>query len=304
MTIGAIVMFCLGALVTVTSQFNASLGRRLGVWRATFNFMLTGAVASLGVAFVLHGLPRFAGAGLEPYHALPGLLNVLTVAAVVVLVNRQGAMLTTAGVFTGQVVNGFVLDSLGAFGLPVIQVTAVRSLAAVLLILGVAIVAVPARAQDREASRRGVIGSVGLLGASIALGALNGLLAAINGQLGQAVGTFYTVFLFLAPGAAMLWLRHGRAWRAAATSDAVAMRFEPTFLVPGLMNVVVLSLSYIFLPVTGLQVMVGAKFTANLSSAALVDTFGLFGMPKYRLSPRRLAGLGCLVPGVLLSVLR
>lgn len=290
--------------MTLTSQYNAAIGRRFGVLRTTLVFMATGAVASLTIALLTNdGAARRASWDIEAYHVLPGLLNIASVSAVMMLVARQGAMLTTAGIFTGQVVTSLILDSTGALGVPLIHVTWLRVVAAALLIAGVATVVMPGMPKG---SSRGNIAPTHMmfLVSSIVLGAINGLMQAVNADLGLRIGVMYAVFMFLAPGAATLAVITLLAINRRTTIAGEPWGFRAQHLLPGLMNVVVLSLSILLLPVTGLQVLVGTKFTANLFTAAMVDLSGAFGMPRYALSARRVVGLCCLVPGVILSVFR
>lgn len=305
MLLGVLAMTVAGGLVTLTSQYNAAIGMRFGVLRATFLFMATGAVASLVIAVTTaSGAGTHSILSIELYHLLPGLLNIASVSAVLTLVARQGAMLTTAGIFTGQVVTGLVLDSTGALGMPLIPVTWPRILAATLLIVGVVIVVTARMLKAEQVGGTLPPLTRWLLPSSIALGVVNGLMQAVNADLGLRIGVMYAVFMFLAPGALILavvtfLVRHRRR------APSIGPRgIRPRHLLPGLMNVVILSLSILLLPIAGLQVIVGTKFTANLFTAAMVDFFGAFGMPRYALNTRRVLGLCCLVPGVILSVFR
>ena len=305
MILGVIAMTVAGGLVTLTSQYNAAIGRRLGGLKATLIFMTTGAIASLAIALLTNeGVAGWASWDIKTYHLVPGVLNIASVSAVLMLVARQGAMLTTAGMFTGQVVTGLILDSTGALGVPLIHVTWLRIVSAILLIAGVIIVVVPGTLKRSPLSNRAPIQATWFLPGAMALGAVNGLMQAVNADLGLRIGVMYAVFMFLAPGAVIVAVFTLLGTNRRTTGAGKTLGFRVRHLLPGLMNVVVLSLSILLLPTTGLQVLVATKFTANLFTAAMVDLFGAFGMPRYALSARRVTGLCCLVPGVILSVFR
>ena len=132
-----IVVVLSGFAIAVQAPLNASLGKALGA-------TLPAATVSFGVGFiVLLGLSFVTGTA--TYARLPsvplglwtgGLLGAFYVTAVIWGVPILGALTTVAALILGQLLGALVVDSLGAFGLVVQEITPKRLAAAALVAAG------------------------------------------------------------------------------------------------------------------------------------------------------------------------
>jgi transporter family-2 protein len=127
--------FCVGAVDNVSIAINARLAVEAGPFATTVAFLAPGAVV-LSLARPWRGRP---GGPVRPRDAWPGLYNVVAVAGSALLVPLIGMHLTNGTRFAAAVVTGSLLDHVGAFGARRLRLTALRSLAGVLLVAGVTV---------------------------------------------------------------------------------------------------------------------------------------------------------------------
>jgi len=128
-----------GVFLSAQAPINAALARSLGD-------PLLAACISFGVGFLILGvisafrgaLPSGGAVAAAPWWAwLGGFLGAFYVAIVIWGVPQLGAVSTIAALVFGQVVAALVLDSIGAFGLPVQAISWQRIVAAGLILGGI-----------------------------------------------------------------------------------------------------------------------------------------------------------------------
>lgn len=133
------VVIAAGTAVTFQASINAALGRFAD------NSLLAAAV-SFGVGFVMLSLVALVSGGAEAVPRLSGAawwmfvggaLGAFYVWASLWGVPVLGVVTMVSALILGQMVAAMVLDTVGAFGLPVRELSAQRVLAAVLVAAGV-----------------------------------------------------------------------------------------------------------------------------------------------------------------------
>ena len=125
--------FAVGAIDNVSMAINASVARDAGPFAATVAFLLPGVVV---LALVFHRrLP--SRAELRPSDAIPGVWNVLGLAASMVLIPIVGLHLANGTRFAAAIVAAIVADHIGVFGAVRIPLSRARALSALLLVAGV-----------------------------------------------------------------------------------------------------------------------------------------------------------------------
>lgn len=127
--------FTVGAVDNVSMAINASVARDAGPFAATVAFLLPGVVM---LALALRRR-RPTRAELRPSDAIPGVWNVLGLAASMVVVPIVGLHLANGTRFAAAIVTGVLADHLGVFGAVRIPLSRGRALAALLLVAGVAL---------------------------------------------------------------------------------------------------------------------------------------------------------------------
>jgi transporter family-2 protein len=128
-----------GALISVQSVLNASLGSRAGVMGS----LLALTIVSLVVAIVtILVFPSSANLGQLPglskwYLYLGGALGVIILASTIFLVPKIGAAETFTAIIVGQLAIAVVVDHFGLMSVPTVEISLVR-------VAGIALVAVGA----------------------------------------------------------------------------------------------------------------------------------------------------------------
>lgn len=133
-----LVVFCAGLGFAVQAPINASLGRAIGsgVAAAAVSFGV-GFAALLALTLVTgQGTAILRAAVAPPVLLVGGLLGAVTVWAMLWSVPMVGLLTAFAALLLGQLVATLVLDHLGAFALPVQEITPTRILAVILVISG------------------------------------------------------------------------------------------------------------------------------------------------------------------------
>ena len=132
----------------------------------------------------------------------------------------------------------------------------------------------------------------------LAAGALQGVMVSLNAQLGN----YYSMFAicFFVHGIALILLL---AFLLAKKTD-LRFRGAPWYVyLVGVMGIaIVASSSWCTLHV-GASAFMALSTAGQLVSSALIDRFGLFGMPVTRIRKRQLPGYALVLLGVLLVVL-
>ena len=127
-----------GATIAIQSIINAALGKRTGSLGST---LIVTIISIAFVSFLILLLPKEANLknlpGLsEWYLYLGGVLGILIVLAPILLVPRIGATATLSAIVVGQLVTALIIDQLGLFGMPRVEITAARIIGLVLLLAG------------------------------------------------------------------------------------------------------------------------------------------------------------------------
>jgi transporter family-2 protein len=133
--------FGTGLLVPVQLALNAQLGTALKspLLGAFFVFLVGAAAMAAVLVLKRQGLPGpGALVAVPPAAWAGGLIATLYILAVVILVPRVGVATTAVLIIAGQILGAAVLDHLGAFGVPRIQLDATRA-AGIAAVLGGAV---------------------------------------------------------------------------------------------------------------------------------------------------------------------
>ena len=125
------------------------------------------------------------------------------------------------------------------------------------------------------------------------------VLAALNAALGRHIGAPFTAGVVLFTVALLAALAVS-ALTGAKGVAALAGAPRHTFLAGLLVAFYVLSITWVA-PRFGVGNAVFFVLIGQLVSAAAIDRFGLFGAPVQELTPARLAGLGLMAAGVVLT---
>lgn len=136
--LGAVLAAIAGALMAVQGSLNSSLGKLVGVMRATFLVHVIGAVVTL----ILLWLPFLREAQQKAWRDVPwylylgGVISVGIIYLVAVSISRLGVAVATTLIIVGQVGTALLIDECGAFGLQRVPFTWLKAAGLVLLAAG------------------------------------------------------------------------------------------------------------------------------------------------------------------------
>jgi transporter family-2 protein len=133
---------------------------------------------------------------------------------------------------------------------------------------------------------------------SIVAGIFIATMVRLNATLGEHVGPLESSFVVHAVGTAFATLlilpRMG-------VERLRSMRSTPLKLfIGGVLGVTLVMVANIVVPILGVALTLCVSVAANLAFSTVADHFGLFGLPVFPVSARRILGLVLVVAGVVL----
>lgn len=313
----SLILFSLAALLGTGSSFssaiNGLIGREIGLVRATFLFLTLGTVFSAILVYAFEGdlgLSELANIFSNRPHLLtPGFINSVFILIIIRATAIVGTTLTTACLFSGQMLMGLWLDHAGFAGLRVIPITPARIAAVVVLLIGVTLLSlsrqttvVSAISMQAPQSTENLFRAqpkVYAVGAVLVVGGLLSGANSLNAVLGKEIGVFTTTLFFLGPGVFLLPLF---SIMFSPRRENLALKsWRPIYFMPGMINVISIAGSVFLIPIIGVQMMVSTVFTAKVFTGLFIDGFGWFGLPKAPITKLRFMAALMLSLGVFLS---
>ncbi|WJY98001.1 DMT family transporter [Corynebacterium fournieri] len=297
-----LVALAVGGLIPIQTAANSRLRLSLGnkpVVSALISFSVALLVAIVATS-VLQGnpVPQFAPGESAPWWVwLGGAMGVCFVLGNILLFPRLGAVQTVVLPILGQVVMGLVIDYFGLFGAPVLPVTWMRALGAVVVLAGIVLVL---RAGNRPAVEGDAVGLelwlFRVLGVLVGVG--SAVQTAVNGYLGTIAGSsLHAGEINLAVGAVLLLV-------AVLVTSPKQLTRRPTpgpwwMWVGGLVGATFVISGATLSPLLGTATTVIAFNAGTIAAGQVLEARGAFGARKNPLTATRLVGLVVIFCGVL-----
>ena len=266
---------------------------------ALISFSVALLVAILAMT-VLRGnpVPQFADGVSAPWWVwLGGAMGVCFVLGNILLLPRLGAVQTVVLPILGQVMMGLCNDRFGLFGAPVLRVSWMRVLGAVVVLAGIAVVL---RAGKRPAAEGDAVGlelwlfrSLGVL-----VGVGSAVQTAVNGYLGTIAGSsLHAGEINLAVGVLLLVV-------AVLVTSPKQLTRRPTLgpwwmWIGGLVGATFVISGATLAPLLGTATTVIAFNAGTIAAGQALEARGAFGARKNPLTAMRLTGLVVIFLGVL-----
>lgn len=295
-----------GTLMPVQTSVNTRLRTSVG----------TPLLASL-ICFVVGTLSLFLAAWLTTGRPLPdlsatsgypwwiftgGVLGVVVLTGNILLFPRVGSVQTVILPISGQIGMGLLIDSYGLFKAPQIDISVLRMLGGLAVLIGALLVVgafSPGRRQAAGAEGTGVWlwRCLGLV-----MGACAATQTAVNGQLGailgSPVGSAFISFFVGALTLALLVALTRTPWRGIAKPEQGT---NPWWMwTGGVLGAALVFANAYLAPVLGTGLTVVLSLTGMLAASLLIDSFGLLGSQRIRVRPLQLIGLLVIFAGVVL----
>ena len=297
-----LIALAVGGLIPIQTAANSRLRLSVGnkpVVSALISFTVALCVAVIATA-VLQGnpVPQFADGVSAPWWVwLGGAMGVCFVLGNILLFPRLGAVQTVVLPILGQVVMGLLVDRFGLFGAPVLEVTFMRVLGAVVVLAGIVMVLRagkrPAAEGDAEGLELAIFRVFGVL-----VGVCTAIQTSVNGFMGGIAGSsLHAGEINLAVGAVLLLVA------ALVTSPRqLARRPErgPWWMwLGGLVGATFVISGATLAPLLGTATTVIAFNAGTIAAGQALEARGAFGARKNPLTATRLAGLVVIFLGVL-----
>ena len=290
-----------GAIVPVQTAINTRLRQSVGSpIGATFvSFIIAVVVASViswGASGAL--VPDLSTAASQPWWAwLGGFMGVMFIAGNIVLFPKLGPVQTVILPILGQVIMGLAIDRFGLFGAPVLSVSFMRVLGAVVVLAGIVMVL---RAGKQPAVEGDAVGlELWLFRAlGVLVGVGSAVQTAVNGYLGTIAGSsMHAGEINLAVGALLLLVA------VLVTSPRqLVRRPEPGpwwMWLGGLVGATFVISGATLAPLLGTATTVIAFNAGTIAAGQALEARGAFGARRNPLTATRLAGLVVIFLGVL-----
>jgi transporter family-2 protein len=300
-------MTLIGACMVIQHVLNSRLSHDVGYFGAAFVFMMVGGTVLLCLVLLdprQSGLMRIGD--VPPYLFIPAAVNLLSIAWLCLSIYYYGAVVTTTVSFLGQVVTAVVFDHFGFLDLPLIRIDALRIGGVLLMTLGALFVQgllylgrkdyhrTPEIQQLASTPKDGFPGSKFIC--PFFLGVFISTLLTMNAALGKMIGVLETAFLFLMPGAIMLYLYFQLHPRK--PMPIFSKKISPIFFLPGLINTVgVTSCAKVF-PIIGVSIAILSLFLGQSVVALLLDHFAFLKVKQSRITWTKVLGILLMVIGL------
>ena len=289
-----------GAVIPFQTAINSRLAGRLGAIFPASLISFAVGTAGLGLLVLVTGtpMPWQATATGQPWWIwIGGVCGLIFLTMNIVLMPRIGASATVVLPLVGQVLGGLVVDMTGAFDTAVRPLSLLRAFGAVLVIAGAAMVNLagrPAPATSAQAAHRPhpLLWVVAVLA-----GTLGAIQTAVNGRLGQAMGS--------ALAAAFVSFLVGTAGLIVVTivSRSKVQRSGPIPLwlfSGGLLGAAFVLVNAFNAPVLGTSLAVSIVLLGQVAAGLLLDHRGWLGVRPRPITVWRLVGAVMVLAGVAL----
>jgi bacterial/archaeal transporter family-2 protein len=236
----------------------------------------------------------------ETWHLVGGLGTSLYITSGILLFPRLGAVVTVAFWVAGQMLASMALDGFGLLGVER-EAPGIGQLLGTPMVIAAAVVIVSAQAGG------GALGSAlrertGWLALAVLAGAALPLQGAVNAQLRADLDApiAAAAFSFIVASSAMLVVLAG----SIALANAARPRVRPLATVPwwgwlgGVCGATYVTSVFLLIPEIGTAATIALTVAGQQVASLFVDRYGLFRLPRRRLSMVRLAGVATLLLGV------
>lgn len=295
-----------GGFIPFQTAINTRLSMRLGAVLPASLVSFVVGTAALALAVVVTGtsVPWAATAAEQPWWIWTGgVCGLIYLSMNIVLMPRIGAAATVILPMVGLVLGGLVINVTGAFGSPSRAFSVPVALGAVAVVAGAVMVnlagrpgpAVGGRVASPEADHASA--PVALWVAAVLAGSLGAVQTAVNGRLGEVMGSGLAAtlvsFLVGAVGLAVLCLVTRQRWH-------VAGALRPWMFSGGVLGASFVFVNAVNATVLGTALTVSVALLGQIAAGLALDHFGWIGARTRPVTAARVAGALTVLVGVTL----
>ncbi|HEY3337790.1 MAG TPA: DMT family transporter [Propionicimonas sp.] len=289
-----------GGVIPFQTAINSRLAVRLGAIFPASLISFAVGTAGLGLLVLATGtpMPWTATAATQPWWIwIGGVCGLVFLTMNIVLMPRIGASATVVLPLVGQVFGGLVIDMTGAFDTAVRPLSLFRALGAVLVVVGAAMVNLAGRPAVDTSPAAAHRPHPLLWVVAVLAGSLGAIQTAVNGRLGQAMGSALAAALvsFLVGTAGLLVVNvvsRPRVQRSGAI---------PWWLFSGgLLGAAFVLVNAFNAPVLGTSLAVSIVLLGQVAAGLVLDHRGWLGVRPRPITIWRLLGAAIVLAGVAL----
>jgi transporter family-2 protein len=300
MLVALVLGFIGGVVIPLQTSINSRLSGRLGAILPASLVSFSVGSAGLGLLVLATGtdVPWEATAATQPWWIwIGGVCGLVFLTMNIVLLPRIGASATVVLPLVGQVFGGLVIDVTGAFDTTLRPLTILRALGAVLVVVGAATVNLagrPAVVVEREPAARP---HAMLWVVAVLVGSLGGIQTAVNGRLGQAMGSALAAALvsFLVGTVGLFVVNLVSRPRLQRSG-----RIPWWLFTGGLLGAAFVLANAYNAPILGTSLAVSVVLLGQIAIGLLLDHKGWLGIARRPLTAARLTGAALVLVGVAL----
>lgn len=304
------IFICLGIFIGALFPIQASISARLSTFAktplvASFIAFAVGTILLFIVNFIFE--PTWMQKGIDlsysPYVYLGGAMagvgfNLINI----ILFAKLGASITTLLTVTGGLIIGILIDHFGWFGVVINPISATVLVGATLMITAIALsqstkkTSASAIKKHKQTKLPWII--IGILSGSLPplQTAINGKLRILTGSPLQAAFISFlvgTMILFL-----LVWIKQRQL--KIPTKNNKGKRLPLWIYFGGVFGVFVVTGNIILLPELGSVLTTMVFLFGQMTMALLIDHFGLFHLPKQKITMQKIFVMILMIAGILL----
>ncbi|GGI40849.1 DMT family transporter [Mammaliicoccus stepanovicii] len=220
-----------------------------------------------------------------------GLLGVIFLTGNLLLLPRIGAALTVVMTVTGQIIMGLIIDQFGLFNAEIHTINIGRISGVIIMLIGILLM------NYKKKSSRIITNKSNHTNLWMMLGMLTGCLppiqTAINSALRYEVHSFYlSALISFVIGTSALFILSLIIVRRLKFSfiNSSQDRIKPIYFIGGALGVIFVTTNILLMPELGAALTLMVVIFGQMVMALLIDQFGWFNTPMYKITTRRLIG--------------
>jgi transporter family-2 protein len=289
-----------GGLIPLQTAVNTRLSVWLGAVLPASLVSFTVGTAALAASALLTGtpVPWVETATTQPWWIWTGgVCGLIFLTMNIVLMPRIGASATVILPLVGQVLGGVLIDVTGAFGTAVRPLTPARTIGALLVVAGAAAVNLLGRTKPQAVPEGHTAPHPLLWVIAVLAGTLGAIQTAVNGRLGQVMGSGLAAalvsFLVGTVGLALICL---------VTRQRISRSGSPRgwMFVGGLLGATFVLVNAVNAPLLGTGLAVSVVLFGQVAMGLTLDHSGWVGVRRRPVTALRIAGAALVLLGVVL----
>ncbi|MGK9044459.1 DMT family transporter [Mammaliicoccus vitulinus] len=305
-----ILLIILGVLAGLCVPLQTSINTKLGGYTkspilASFYSFLIGTIVLIVINLIMNPqklTPSFMMNQEYSYVWFTGgLLGVIFLTGNLLLLPRIGAALTVVMTVSGQIVMGIIIDQFGLFNADVHTINLGRIFGVMIMLMGILLMNYKKKSTRIITTKSKHTNYWMILG--IVTGCLPPIQTAINSALRYEVQSFYlSALISFAIGTIALFVLSLVLVKRISFSltHPEQGKIKPIYFIGGALGVIFVTTNILLMPELGAALTLMIVIFGQMLMGLLIDHFGLFNTPIFKVTSRRLIGAILVFVGIVI----